>query len=417
MREPAIPTQRASGYQWELLVLLWIAFFLHQGDRQIYNSVLSLVGKDLGLDDEQLGLVGTIFSFVYGILVPVAGFAGDRLPRKWIVVFSLLIFSGGTLCSGLSTGLIMLIVFRSATTGGGEAFFYPAATSLLAQWHEKTRAVALGLLQTAVYLGITVSGFVAGYLGEHYGWRSAFFSFGGFGLLWSIVVMARMRNTPAISAGRPSVPIGETLAYIARRPCVWLLSIAFGAMVCVNLGYLTWTPEFLRVKFDLSRAWAGFNSMIFHHAGAFIGVLFGGKLADTLVARRPSIRMEMNFIGLLFGAPFIYFLGQAETEAGCYTALALFGLFRGFYDSNLFASLFDVVAPRFRSSAAGLMLAFAFVVGSISPVALGWAKPRFGLAVGLSSLSVCYVFGACCILFAIVKFLRRDYVADPGSSS
>lgn len=411
--------QPGSGfYKWELLILLWIAFFLHQGDRQIYNSVIPLIKTSLPLDDIQLGLVSSIFTLVYGLMVPLAGFAGDLFPRKWIVVFSLLVFSVGTLLSGLSSGLVMLILFRSVTTGGGEAFFYPSATSLLAQFHERTRALALGILQTALYVGITVSGLIAGYMGEHYGWRSAFLTFGGAGILWAVFVTWRLQNTsPASTASKTAerIPLPEVLKYIVRRPSVWLLSLAFGAMVYVNVGYLTWAPAFLHERFTLSLAQAGFYSMVFHHLCAFVGVLAGGQLTDRWARKRPSIRMEANFVGLLLGAPFIYWLGQSSTAAGSYVALALFGLFRGIYDSNLFASLFDVVEPRLRASATGLMLAFAFVVGSSAPTILGWMKIRVGLATGLSSLAWCYLFGAVCIFIAMKFFLRRDYVAPTDS--
>lgn len=402
-------------YKWELVILLWIAFFLHQGDRQIYNSVIPLIRTDLGLDDVQLGLVGSIFTLVYGALVPIAGFAGDILPRKWIVVSSLVVFSAGTLLSGLSSGLILLVLFRSIATGGGEAFFYPSATSLLAQFHEKTRALALAILQTALYIGITASGLIAGYIGEHYGWRCAFYAFGSVGLLWAVVVSWRMQNSPlprtSVAVSRtPRIPLNEVLAYVARRPSVWLLSLAFGAMVYVNIGYLTWTPTFLHENFKLSLAEAGFYSMFYHHLFAFIGVLVGGKISDRWAEVRPSIRMEANFWGLLLGAPFIYWLGQSKSPQSCYVALALFGLFRGIYDSNLFASLFDVVEPRLRASATGLMLSFAFIVGSLAPTIMGWMKSNVGLAVGISSLAGFYLFGAGCILVAVLFFQKRDYV-------
>lgn len=119
----AVAAPAPPGYKWVLLGLLWIAFFLHQGDRQIFNSVIPLVKTSLGLSDIQMGLIGSIFQLVYGVLVPLAGLAGDRLPRKWIIVWSLLIFSAGTLLTGFSSGLIALVIFRSLATGGGEAFF------------------------------------------------------------------------------------------------------------------------------------------------------------------------------------------------------------------------------------------------------------------------------------------------------
>ena len=404
----------SGGYKWRLVALLWIAFFLHQGDRQIFNAVLPLVRADLGLSDVAMGLVGTVFTAVYGLCVPLAGFAGDFLRRKWIVAGSLVIFSAGTLCTGLGGGLLGLVVFRSVATGGGEAFYYPAATSLLGQFHGKSRATALAIHQTALYIGITVSGLAAGWIGETLGWRAAFFTFGFAGLAWAAVVSLALRDTPppapAGGAAAARVPVAEVLRRVAGKPSALMLWLAFGAMVYVNVGHLTWMPTYLHERFGLSLARAGFSSMFYHYAAAFVGVLAGGRWTDRLAARRRTIRFEANALGLLAGAPFILWMARASEPAACYAALAGFGFFRGLYDSNLFASLFDVIEPRFRASATGLMLSFAFVVGALSPLVLGWMKTRVGLGPGLASLSAFYVAGGLCIVSALGLWFRTDYV-------
>ena len=43
-------------YKWELIIMLWVAYFLNQGDRQIFNVVIPLIKEDLHLTDVQLGL-------------------------------------------------------------------------------------------------------------------------------------------------------------------------------------------------------------------------------------------------------------------------------------------------------------------------------------------------------------------------
>lgn len=183
-------------YKWELIIMLWIAYFLNQGDRQIFNVVIPLIKEDLHLTDVQLGLVASVFTIVYGCLVPFGGYMGDFLKRKWIILISILIFSIGTLCTGFSGGVISLIVLRGITTGGGEAFYYPAATSLISQYHHKTRAMAMSIHQTSLYVGIVASGFIAAYIGEHFGWRMSFFTFGLGGLLLCIYLFFRMEDTP-----------------------------------------------------------------------------------------------------------------------------------------------------------------------------------------------------------------------------
>ena len=75
-------------YKWELLVLLWLAFFLNQADRQIFSVVLPLIKAELHLTDGELGLIASALVWTYGLLVPVAGFVGDRWSRKNITAIS-----------------------------------------------------------------------------------------------------------------------------------------------------------------------------------------------------------------------------------------------------------------------------------------------------------------------------------------
>ena len=121
---------RMIPYKWELLVLLWIAFTFNQADRQIYNNLLPLIQPDLQLSDAQAGLVATIFTAIYGLLVPISGYAGDAFRRKWVIVGALALWSTATLLTGLAGGIIGLIIFRGLATGAGEAFYYPSANSL-----------------------------------------------------------------------------------------------------------------------------------------------------------------------------------------------------------------------------------------------------------------------------------------------
>ena len=408
--------KRNIPYKWQLIILLWFAYFLNQGDRQVFNVVIPLIKSDLHLTDVQIGTIATIFTLFYGILVPFAGFAGDLLRRKWIVFFSLLVFSVGTLFTGISNGMVLLIIFRSITTGGGEAFYYPAATSLIGQFHQKTRAMALSIHQTSLYTGIVASGFLAGYIGEHYGWRSAFYVFGGVGVLWSVVVLLKLKDSPVekteteMRQERPE--LGEIIRAVFSKKTVYFLSLAFGAMVFVNIGYLTWMPTFLHEKYEMSLSAAGFASMFYHHIFAFVGVIIGGKLSDYLAVKRKQVRMEMEFWGLLLGAPFIYLMAVGDSKLLCYTGLALFGLFRGIYDSNLFAALFDVIEPKYRASSMGLMLAFAFTIGALAPVALGWIKTIAGLETGMSLLSVFYLVGAALIFISLKLFFKNDYYTE-----
>ena len=204
--------KKNSRYKWEVLALLWVAYLLNQADRQVFNVVLPLIREDLGLTDVAIGSIATIFNLVYAFLVPVAGFIGDRFSRKWIVTFSVLFWSIATMCTGLANGMIMLVIMRSVATGGGEAFFGPPNYSLLAQYHNKTRAFAMSIHQTAYYIGIILSGYVAGYVGQVWGWRSAFYVFGAVGVIHGIVMAFRLKDKKD-AAPQTEMPVKEKVKF------------------------------------------------------------------------------------------------------------------------------------------------------------------------------------------------------------
>lgn len=399
-------------YKWELIALFWCAYFLNQADRQVYSVVLVPLSAELHLTSARAGLIGSIFMWTYALLVPVAGLAGDALPRKGIVFWSLLVWSLATVCTGLSSGVIALAVFRGLATGGGEAFYYPAANSLIGQHHEKTRALAMAIHQSSAYVGIVASGLVAGWLADHFGWRSAFFGFGGCGVVLALVILARLQDTPHPGSRHDSparISLSELCRQVGRKRTVWALCLAFAGFNFAGWGYWNWMPTFLHEKFGLSLTWAGFAAMFFTNLFALVGVLTGGRLSDVWAARRRTIRIEVEYAALLLGAPFLVLMGLSGQFAVCVIGMCGFGLCRGLYDSNLFAVLFDVIEPRYRSSAVGAMLAIAFLAAGFAPWLLGIAKETIGLSHAFALLSLPFLASGAVLLVAAKFLFLSDY--------
>jgi predicted MFS family arabinose efflux permease len=399
-----------NAYRWLVIALFWFAYFLNQADRQVLFSVFPLIQTEFGLDNTKLGLMGSVFFWVYAVMVPIAGSLGDALSRKKIIVFALLVWSASTFGSGLVTGFALLVAMR-AVTGFGEAFYYPSATSIITDYHDqRTRATAMSVHQTAVYVGIVASGAIAGWIGQRFGWRPAFLSFGGIGLLFAFVLYAWLREpqrgqTEAVATS--SLNLLERIIESFRRPSAIALAFAFLGMNFVNAAFQTWTPTWLYRKFGFTLAEAGFHATFYHYVGAFLGVLLGGKLADAYSMRSRLSRPLIQAVGLLCGAPIIWLLYRADSRGFVFVALGLFGFFRGLYDSNLFASLYEVVRPEARATATGLMLCVAFFGGGSSSVIVGWLSQRAGLGEALALTSLAYVLaGAALLLMCRVWFLR-----------
>jgi MFS family permease len=363
-------------------------------------------------------LLGSSFFWVFAILVPVAGSLGDVLSRKNLIVLALLLWSTATFLSGLVGGFALLLVFR-ALTGTGEAFYYPAANSMISDYHgQPTRALAMGIHQTSVYLGIIVSGTLAGYIGEKYGWRWAFLSFGVAGILLALAARRLLREPGRGQsdlaeireeiAAPQELPLWSRIVESFHSPTALVFMAAFMGMKLVDAAYLTWMPTLLYRKFSMTLAGAGFHATFWHHAGAMLGVLLGGRTADRLALRSRVSRPAVQVAGLLLGAPFIFLLGWSNSIWVVFTSLGLFGIFRGLYDSNLFASLYEVVRPEARATATGIMIAVAFLGGGCSPLLIGWLSGHTNLGLALASTSAFYIAAGLLIWFDCRLWFHRD---------
>ncbi len=283
--------------------MLWFTGFLNYADRQaifsvfpLLESVFPLLEKELGLDSVQLGLLGSSFALVYGVCAPFAGNIVDRVRRKSAVLDGL--FGWSVICSAtaFSRNFVQLLVFRAAE-GLGETFYFPAAMSMISDYHgRRTRSHAMGTHQTSVYAGTIAGGFLGGLIAQHYGWRFSFVVFGGLGIVLGFALM-KFLVEPARGAadlqdfGAPvhdikdKMPIREFLKVIWTTPTVLLLMIAFMLDNFVGMVLLTWMPKFLYDKFHLSLAVAGLTATIFIRVASMAGSPIGGWLADVLRRR------------------------------------------------------------------------------------------------------------------------------------
>jgi nitrate/nitrite transporter NarK len=70
--------------------------------------------------------------------------------------------------------------------------------------------------------------------------------------------------------------------------------------------------------------------------------------------------------------------------------MAGFGYFKGIYDANIFASLYDVVPVQRRSAAAGIVNSLGWLGGGMAPIAIAAASYRFGMSACISATCVIY---------------------------
>jgi MFS family permease len=439
-----------NNYKWFVVAMLWFVCFFNYADRQAIFSVFGPIKGEMGLSDAQLGVIGASFMWVYAAAAPLAGLIGDRFRRKTLILGGLVFWSLITVATAFSKNYHQLVICR-ALEGFGEAFYFPASMSLVSDYHgPETRSRAMAIHQSSVYAGTIAGGSVAGVMAQHFGWRSSFYVFGWFGVALGLALLLflkepkrgqaeRVENLDRIDllaeAGallkrtrtRLMIPvyIGASVATwffvktnanralilvalaaigvltLIRAPMARVLILVFVGANFVAMIFLSWMPTYLNRQFGMSLSMAGVSATFYLQVASMLGAIAGGILADRLAKKRRGGRMMAQAIGLLAGAPFIFFTGWTLSVPALVLAMIGFGYFKGMYDSNIWASLYDVVRPERRATAVGVMNSIGWLGGGVGTYVIGVAAPVYGMSGCLSANSLVYLLVGLLMIFGV----------------
>lgn len=399
------PSNRATtttgrGYAWAVVGMLWFICCFNYADRQAISVVFPALKEEFGFNKEQLGWIGSAFMWVYAGAAPLAGWAGDRMQRRHLILGGCLFWSFVTVTTAWCTKLWHFITVR-ALEGFGETFYFPASMSLVSAYHGvKTRSRAMAFHQSSVYVGTIGGSWVGALMAQHYGWRTGFYCFGILGMLLAGMLYFFLKEpaastaqsgdaTSSASAEAPAqVSFWEALRFIAVHPSARLLMVAFVLANFVATLFLVWTPTFLMEKFGYKLGAAGLTATVFIHLASAATVPLAGWLADWGIQRHPGARMFVQAGGLLVGSVCVAWVGWTQDRTSLMIAMTAFGVCKGFYDSGIFAALYDVVPANSRATSAGIMNTVGWTGGALGPLYAGMMSTRAGRATEVDNMSL-----------------------------
>ena len=392
--------------KWRVVVCLWIAFALNYIDRQAVLSIFPVLRKELGFTSSQLGLIGTLFNWLYALCMPLAGYFADGLRRDRLIVVSLILWSAATLGTAFSRSPIIFLTWRAAM-GLTESMYFPAALGIIAIWHPgSTRSRALGIHQAAQLAGIITGGWFGGWAASHIGWRAGFAILGLTGLLYSLGLMGVFHALPAPVEESTSSRSKRFENHLPRVPLYWMLMLAF-ACYCGTLWITyAWLPNMLYERFHLSLAASGLNATIFIQICCMIGVVGGGWLADRIAPFVPLARLYLTGCGMFLSAPFAYLMFAAPSIPQFRVYAAFFGLLSGLNFANIFAGAYDIIPDKNYSFAGGLLNMAGGISAGVTVGLVGYYKDTLGINAVMAVSAGLTVFAAAALLLAAWRSLR-----------
>jgi MFS family permease len=370
-------------YPWIVVCLLWVVALLNYMDRQMLSTMKISMMVDIHelKTAQNFGRLMAIFLWIYGLMSPVAGLIADRINRKWLIVGSLMVWSGVTLSMGYADNFNVLYILR-AIMGVSEALYIPAALALIADYHqESTRSLAVGIHMTGLYLGQAIGGFGAT-VANSFSWQTAFHVFGMIGLVYSIILVFFLRenkehirsektfiNNENKSGGFQSVY--RSLGMLLGTISFWVILFYFSAPSFPGWATKNWLPTLFSENLGIEMWRAGPMATITIAASSFIGVIFGGILADRWISKDLKGRIYTGAIGLSLLIPALVLLGYGDGMTGILGGAILFGIGFGMFDANNMPILCQFISPRHRAAGYGLMNLTGVFAGALVTELLG----------------------------------------------
>lgn len=409
-----------SRYRWFVVAVFFAFMLLHQADKLIIGPFNSDIRAEFGIDEQQMGAVGTGALLVAAILYPIWGYLYDRFSRAKLLALASFIWGGTTWFGALAPNFQTFLIARSST--GIDDSSYPGIYSLISDYFGPAlRGKIYGLLQLTAPIGYMLGLILALAIGSSLGWRNVFLLTGALGIVVGLFILFGVRDMPRGKAE----PEMEGFSEIAIHKFEW-------AQVRTLLRRRTLIPLFLQGFFgvfplNVLTFWffaymgsdgRGYDDgLIFPIMAAAVlvmagGAFLGGTLGDWLFRRTPRGRLIISTTGVLLGALGMFITLNVPNEqvtlfAIMLAATALFTLFSG---PNVIATIYDITVPEVRSSALAIQYFIESFGAAFAPLIVGTLVTTFGytlggaiLVVNVTTLLICGLF-----LLAAVGLVPRD---------
>jgi len=363
-----------------ILGLAFLGWMFDFYDLILYTFLTRPITEDLGLTrmDHAHALSLSFAATAIGGIA--SGLLADRFGRRTLVSWTILLYSAGSLLSGLAPSLAWLLAAR-VITGIGVGGEWAAGHALVAETFPPAhRGRAGALLQTGAPVGVAVATLVGTVIAPIVGWRACLIGSSATALL-AFVARRHMPESDLWQQGGAG-RFGAGLARLVTGDLAMRFALGF-VLTAFNMSayWMTysWLPEYLRTRGLTLAASGAYYGVIL--SGELVGYLAFGWVSDR-VGRRPafslfSVTMAVGLLPLT-----VLWERFADRPVLIFGAMLLVGLGSGTW-SNFGPLLAELFPTSLRNTAMGAILNLARGMQFVAPLLIAALEPRWGLAAGI----------------------------------
>ena len=342
---------------WPAVVSLSLGVFGLVTAEFLPASLLTPMAQDLGISDGSAGQAVTATAIVGAISAPLMAVLTRGIDRRLVLwAFSILLIISNIIAATAS-GLAMLLLARIMLGVALGGFWSMSAAMVMRLVPMRLVPRGMSLMMTGVSVATVTAAPVGAYIGELWGWRQAFFTAAGVGLLALLAQMLTLPKLPALGA-----PHLRTLFELLKRPSLTVAVLTVLLAISGHFAGFTYVRPFLEQVPHLSIEAIALTLLAYG-----IGGFFGNFAGAFMVERSLKANMVLGILFISLMALVLILFGSTPWLAAA--AVALWGFAFGLLPVG-FQSWIVRAAPDEAESAGGLLVA-TFQVAIASGAILG----------------------------------------------
>ncbi|UPG63890.1 MFS transporter [Metabacillus endolithicus] len=403
-----IAKSKFSKFHLYMFLLFFIIMSFDGYDMVIYGATLPVLFEALKMDPAQAGLIGSCALIGAAVGALFFGFMADKIGRKKVIIICTILFSVGSILSGLSSTIYTFGFFRFVA-GLGVGGVMPNVVALTTEYSpRKNRAIMVAAIFSGMQVGgILAAGMTMWLLGE-VGWRVLYFIGGAPLFIVPLLLKSLPESANSLVKGNkidelkrilnkldPTLILPKDVTFEGndeekkssikslfsenRTLSTIFIWVVFFMNMYMIFGLGTWLPQLM------INAGFGLGSGLLFLLTLNLGALFGSNIAGVVADK---IGYKPTLVGLYLIAFLSILLLSITTNFYAViilVALAGIGFYGGQNVGNAYVSLF--YPPSMRSTGMG----FAFGLGRLGaifgPVIAGFIV-SWGMAIQVNFLAL-----------------------------
>ncbi|RJT40232.1 MFS transporter [Mesorhizobium waimense] len=349
-------------------------------------SLLTRLAQDLGITEGAAGQAVTATAVVGAIAAPTMAIVTKRLDRRLVMWGLTILLIVSNLLAAFASSLPVLLAARVVLGVALGGFWSMSAAMAMRLVPMRLMPRAMSIILTGVSVATVTAAPVGAYVGDVWGWRTAFMIAAIVGALALLVQIATLPKLPP--AGVASF---STLLEVLKRPMIRVALLVVLLVASGHFAGFTYVRPYLEQVPVLPIETISLV-LLAYGIGGFFGNFAGGFMAER------SLKTAVGLAPLLIALSALVLLTLGASPVTAAVAVAAWGFAFGAVPVGLQTWLVRA-APDQAESAGGLMVATFQVAIALGAVFGGLLVDHAGVA---SAFAYC---GTATLLAALVTFL------------